>query len=439
MGYTQEQYELLLRKGVFLYDWFDRFSKLKERKLPPKEAFFLMLYNKGISDDDYAHAEVWKKFKMRTMKDYYNLYLDSDVLLLADVFENFRDVCLQHYKLDPAWYYSAPGLSWDAMLKLTGIDLELLSDYDMLLMVEKGGGGISTITTRYAKADNKYMKKYQSSREEDYIAYLVFLSLFVIICICGLLHLWYFSLVTLCLCCLLQLLFLNHKPQIHSLKNSSYITYFDANNLYGWAMSKKLPTHGFRWMNEEEHENWRDMPCIVEVDLTYPHHLHELNNDYPLAPKRIGAIEVDKLIPNLRNKKNYVVHHEPLKQCLELGLEITKVHRGITFYESAWLKPYIDLNTELRTKATDDLEKNFFKLMYNFVFGKTIENIRNRVNIELVGSEAQARKWISEPRYEDRKIFSEHLIAIHVKKKLLMNKPVYLGMAILDFSKTLMY
>ena len=205
-------------------------------------------------------------------------------------------------------------------------------------------------------------------------------------------------------------------------------------------MSKKLPTHGFRWMNPEELENWRDIPCTVEVDITYPQYLHDLHNDYPLAPERIGAIEVDKLIPNLRNKKKYVIHHEVLKQCLELGLEIIKVHSGITFYDSAWLKPYISLNTQLRIpKATDDFEKNFFKLMKNSVFGKTMENIRNRVNIELVGSEAQARKWISGPRYEDRKIFIEHLSAIHIKKKLLMNKPVYLGMAILDWSKTLMY
>ena len=105
LNFTPEQFGLLLRKGVFAYDWFDSFSKLKERKLPPKEAFFSMLYNKDISDDDCAHAQkVWKTFKMRTMKDYHNLYLDSDVILLADVFKNFRDVCSQHNKLDPAWY-----------------------------------------------------------------------------------------------------------------------------------------------------------------------------------------------------------------------------------------------------------------------------------------------------------------------------------------------
>ena len=274
--------------------------------------------------------------------------------------KRFRNVCLQHYKLDPAWYYSAPGVFWDAMLKLTEVDLELLSDYDMLMMVEKGiRGGISMITTTYAKAVNKYMKKYQSSPQADYIAYLFLISLFTIICICCLFHLWYFVLATFCLCGLLNLLFLNKKPhQINIPKNSDYITYFDANNLYCWAMSKKLPTHGFRWMNDEELENWRNLPCIIEVDMNYPENLHDLHNDYPLAPERIGAIEVDKLIPNLPNKKKYVIHHEALK--LELGLEVTNVHRGITFYESAWLKPYIDLKTQLRTKATDNFEKNFF-------------------------------------------------------------------------------
>ena len=181
-------------------------------------------------------------------------------------------------------------------------------------------------------------------------------------------------------------------------------------------MSKKLPTHGFRWMTDKELENWQN------------------------TQERLGAIDVDKLVPNLRNKVKDVIHHQALKQCMELRLEVTRIHRGITFEESEWLKPYIDLNTELLTKATDNFEKSFFKMMNNSVFGKTMENIRNRVNIELVSSEAEARKFISEPIYEDRRIFSENLIAIHVKKrKLTMNKPVYLGMPILHISEALMY
>ena len=134
------------------------------------------------------------------------------------------------------------------------------------------------------------------------------------------------------------------------------------------------------------------------------------------------------------------MHHKTLKQYESLGLKITKIHRGIKFEESAWLKPYIDLNNELRKNAKNDFEKDFFKLMNNSVFGKTMENIRNRVDIRLVTNENQARKLISKPNYQHRTIFCENLIAIQMKKtRLLFNKPVYLGMCILDLSKTLMY
>ena len=130
-----------------------------------------------------------------------------------------------------------------------------------------------------------------------------------------------------------------------SSKPSKYIQYFDANNLYGWAMSKPLPRRGFEWMSEEELEDWRRFSCILEVDLEYPKSLHDLRNDYPLAPERITVNKVDKLIPNLRNKKKYVVHYENLKLYERLGLKITKIHRGIKFEESAWLKEYKNINT----------------------------------------------------------------------------------------------
>ena len=219
--------------------------------------------------------------------------------------------------------------------------------------------------------------------------------------------------------------------------STKYISYLDANNLYGWAMSQPLPTHGFEWMSEEELNNWRNHSCILEVDLEYPKELHDLHNDYPFAPERLKIGGIEKLIPNLCDKKNYVVHHKTLKQYESLGLKITKIHRGIKVEESAWLKPYIDLNTELRTKAKNDFEKDFFKLMNNSVFGKTMEN---RVDIRLVTNEDQARKLISKPNYQNRTIFCENLTAIHMSKTIIFfNKPVYLGMCILDLSKTLMY
>ena len=157
---------------------------------------------------------------------------------------------------------------------------------------------------------------------------------------------------------------------------TKYITYLDANNLYGgWAMSKSLPTHGFRWMTKQEIKHWKNHPCILEVDLEYPENLHDLHNDYTLAPESIKIFKVEKLIPNLNNKTNYVIHHETLKVHQSLGLKLNKIDRGITLEESMWIKPYIELNTNLRTKGKNDFEKDFFKLINNSVFGKTMENI----------------------------------------------------------------
>ena len=366
--YKGERLSLVKRKGVYPYEYMDSLERFKENKLPPKEAFYSRLTGEGISDEDYEHAKkVWKVFGMKTLQDYHNLYNVTDVLLLADVFENFRNVCMENYKLDPAHYFTAPGLAWDACLKITGVELELLSDIDMLLMIEKGiRGGVSMISNRHGKANNKYMGKSFNEKEP-----------------------------------------------------SKYIVYLDANNLYGWAMSKPLPTHGFEWMKVNELETWELYSCILEVDLEYPENLHELHNDYPLAPEQIVVNKVSKLIPNLGNKKKYVLHYENLKQYLKLGLKLTHIHNGIKFKE---------------------FEKDFFKLMNNAVFGKTMENIRNRVDIKLVNNKKQAEKLSAKPNFKHCNIFSEDLVAIHMKMtKLDFDKPVYLGMCILDLSKTLMY
>jgi hypothetical protein len=211
-------------------------------------------------------------------------------------------------------------------------------------------------------------------------------------------------------------------------------------------MKKPVPTHGFEWMTETELNDWKNITnedeigCILEVDLEYPKTLHDLHNEYPLAPESIIVNKANKLIPNLNNKKNYVVHHGNLKIYESMGLNITKIHRGIKFMESPWLKSYIDLNTELRTKATNDFEKDFFKLMNNSVFGKTMENIENHVDIRLVCDEREAIKLAAKTNYDRCTIFDENLIAVHMKRtKLKYNKPIYLGMCILDLSKTLMY
>ena len=408
----RENVELLTRKGVYPYDYVSSNEKLSETQLPPKEEFYSKLNDEDITDDDYQHAiNVWNTFKCKTIRDYHDLYLKSDVLLLSDVFENFRKTCLKHYNLDPAHYYTSPGLAWDACLKETGQELQLLHDYDMLMMFEKCiRGGISHISKRYAEANNKYMKDYDPDEP------------------------------------------------------STYIQYLDANNLYGWAMSQSLPTHGFKWMKNLTIDTLMSIldkaNCsmtdpkeqggfggrhsrrgyIFEVDLECPPDLWTAHNDYPLATEKMIVNGVEKLICHFKPRKNDVVHYRNLRQYLEMGMRITAVHRGISFYQSSWMEPYIRKNTELRKTAANSFEKGFFKLMNNSVFGKTIENIRKRQNIILVDDRKKAVKLTSRPNFDRATIFDKNLIAVHMKKtEVYFNKPVYVGQAILDLSKTLMF
>ena len=265
----------------------------------------------------------------------------------------------------------------------------------MLLMVEEGiRGGTCHSIYRYAKANNKYMKNCSNNEE------------------------------------------------------SSYIQYLDANNLYGWAMSQKLPVNGFKWLdsdkiNEEFIKNYNEdnnKGYILEVDVKYPKRLHKLHSDLPFLSERIEINKFKKLVCNLFNKKKYVTHINSLKQALNHGLKIKKIHRIIVFNQKAWLKSYIDMNIELRKAANNDFEKDLFKLMNNSVFGKTMENIRKHRDIKLVTTDKKRSKLVSEPNYHTINLISEDLSIIEMKKtKVKMNKPIYLSLSILEISKTLMY
>ena len=414
--FQKEKFNLMTRKAIYPYDFMDSFEKFDKTELPTKEEFYSILNNEHITDEDYCHAQkVWNTFQLQTMGEYHNLYLKSDILLLADVFENFRKTCLQYYKLDPCHYFTSPGLSWDAMLKMTNIKLELMTDIDMFQFIEKGmRGGISYIANRYGKANNKYMKEYDEKAP------------------------------------------------------SKYIMYLDANNLYGWAMSQYLPTGGFKWLTEKQinkislaqYNEDSNKGLILEVDLEYPKELHDLHNDYPLGPEKVKVTDnmlsgyckkiqnkfkistglVHKLIPTLCDKEKYVLHYRNLQLYLDLGLKLKKVHRVLEFNQSPWLKQYIDFNTQKRTQAKNSFEKDFFKLMNNSVFGKTMENIRKRVDVRLITDEKKLLKMASKPTYVSSKIFNENLVAVHkIKETLTLNRPAYVGMCILDLSKTLMY
>ena len=392
-----DKFIMLLRKGVYPFEYFDEWDKFNEKVLPGKESYYSNLTLENISETDYAHANnVFKKFNINNLGEYHDLYLRSDTLLLADIFENVRKSCLKNYELDPAHFVSLPGLAWQACLKKTNVELELLTDYDMLLMVEEGiRGGICHAVQRYAHANNKYTNDYDTK------------------------------------------------------KKSSYIQYLDANNLYGKAMTEKLPVRGFKWVNDisiidedfvKVYNKNDNKGYILDVDIDYPSKLQNLHSDLPFLPERMIINNTKKLVCNLNDKNNYIVHINVLKQALDHGLKLGKVHRVIEFEQEAWLKEYIDVNTELRRKATNDFEKDFFKLMNNAVFGKTMENVRKHRDIKLVKSDKKRNKLVSEPNFRTMKLTDNNLAIIEMRKvKVKMNKLIYLGLSILDISKITMY
>ena len=224
-----------------------------------------------------------------------------------------------------------------------------------------------------------------------------------------------------------------------------YLQYLDANNLYGWAMSQPLSTRGFCWVDVKLDEiselaNHSEKGYLLEVDVAYPRELHDYHNDLPFMCERMVIGGVEKLVPNLYYKKRYVIHIRALDQALKHGLVLERIHRVIEFKQSAWMKEYIDFNTALRTAATNNFKKDFYKLMNNSVFGKTMENIRKHRSIKLVTNREVYLKAVMKPNFKSGTLFGTNLMGCEMGKiKVIMNKPVYLGQAILDLSKIVMY
>ena len=214
-------------------------------------------------------------------------------------------------------------------------------------------------------------------------------------------------------------------------------------------MSQKLSVNGFNWIKDvtvidkkfiKNYDEDSDKGYILEVDVKYPKKLHDLHSDLPFLPKRMKINKCKKLVCNLRNKKKYVVHIRSLKQALNHRLKLKKVHRIIEFNQEAWLETYIDMNAELRKIAKNDFKKDSFKLMNNAVFGKTIENVRKHRDIKLVTTDKKRSKLVSEPNYHTINCISENLSIIEMRRtKVKMNKPIYLGLSILEISKILVY
>ena len=415
---TEKCLDLRTEKGVYPYDYMNAFDKFNDEQLPSKEQFYSRLTEEGITNDDYTKAkQIWKHFDIKNMGEYHDLYLKTDVLLLTDVFENFRDMCLSYYGLDPVYYYTLPNFAFDAMLKLTGIEIDLVYNQEMYEMIEAGlRGGMTQTTCKKVEANNKYMGS-------DY----------------------------------------------DKNKASSYINYLDANNLYGLSMIQKLPYRSLKWddkITEDDIINYDNgrTGYILEVDLEYPKELHDLHNDYPLAPEVMNVksnmlsekqVEIyklingskepkdektKKLILNLNDKSKYVVHIRTLQFFLKRGLKLKKIHRAIKFEQKEILKPYIEFNTEKQKNARNDFEKDIFKLLNNAVFGKTMEDKRKHLDFEIVSDERRFMKCVNNPSFKHSHIINENLVGVEKRKpKLKLDKPIFIGMSILDLSKQHMY
>jgi hypothetical protein len=405
---NEKEFQLLTRKGVFPYEYMNKWESFQEKSLPSIDFFYNSLTNETVSREDYEHAQlVWKQFNIKNLGEYTDLYLQTDVLLLTDIFEKFRSTCKQHYDLDPAFYLTTPSLSFDAMLLKTGVELELIDDFNILKMIQSGiRGGVCMTSQRYAKANNIYLQHYEPSQLD------------------------------------------------------SYLVYIDCNNLYGYSMCQYLPLSNFRFL--ENHEisalniteipNDSEIGYILEVDIIYPKHLHDKHNDLPFCPEKCippGGTQY-KLVPNLYDKYYYVIHYVHLKTCLKHGLKLQKIHRVITFKQAPYLKQYIDMNTNLRQKATSVFEQDFCKLMNNSIFGKTLENTEKRVQVRLVNQwtdnsnktkkKISADKLIASPNFHSATVFTENFIAVQLKPDIItLDKPIYIGFAVLELSKSHMY
>ena len=411
------QRNLCFQKGIYPYSYMDSILKMYEKTLPSKEHFTNDLTGDAISDTDYELAQkVWSTFECKNMKDYTELYLLIDIILLADVFENFRTNCILDYDLDPVFYFSTPHFTFDAFLKMTNVQLDLITDVNQYLFLCKAiRGGICQASKRYAKANNPQLENFQSKKKE------------------------------------------------------SYLLYIDANNLYGKAMTEFLPLKDFTWMEESELtpgyilslSDTSPIGCFIECDLEYPECLHNLHSDYPLAPSKVKikyndlspyakticdvnglkkTTNSEKLMLTLHSKERYVLHYRNLKLYVQLGLKIKHIYRGIKFIQAPYIKPYIEFNSRKRAKSKNDFDISYYKLLINSLFGKTIERPENRSKVILTSSGKKHEKLVASLCYKDSKIINDNLVGVTMGYELTkVQKPFFIGATVLELSKWHMY
>ena len=408
--------DFLYEKAHFPYEYFDGPSRFDETSLPPKSAFYSNMTETELSDRDYEHAQrVWQHFDMKTFKQYHDFYLTLDVLLLSDVFQAFRETMIVSHGLDCLYFPSLPSLSLQLALKITGVSLQLITDPDIYLMIESGiRGGLSYVSQRYARANAPSLPDY--------------------------------------------------RPE----EPTSYLVYFDANSLYATCQTMSLPVGDFRFLSQAEIDSFdvntidRDSPVgyVIEADLGYPTHLHRSHNEFPLAPEHLEVTEEmlsptlveilekvglqhvpsTKLINNLHDKERYVTHYMCLKFYLAHGMRLGRIHRIISFSQRQFMQPFVRYCNDQRRNAKSDFESGLFKLLANAFYGKSVENVRKRVNARLVTDPIKFVRAVSKANFKRSQIINSGLVLVEsTRGKIVLNKPIAIGFTILEYAKLVMY
>ena len=399
-----DKWQYLNKKLAYPYEYFNSIDDYEKPVLNlENKDFFSKLKNKCPDDKEIDRTrEIIKKFNIENGEELTQLYLKSDVILLADVFEKFIKISVEEYGRNPLYCVSLPGYTWQCGMKYTDINLQTLQNKDMILLLENNiRGGISSVMgDRYVKSD----------------------------------------------------------------KNKK-ILYIDANNLYGWAMSESLPYDEIKLDTNIELEDILNTPddnhngFFIEVDLIYPDNIKQKTKNFPFAPENRKKIpdnfndymkeikpdiytSTKKLICDWSDKKNYLIHYRMLKFYIRHGMIIDKVHNVISFKQSKWLEKYISFNTQKRNKAKNDFEKDFYKLLINAFYGKTMENVRNRLKIKFIKKDdyreitKQQSKLTFNGIHKSYKNFDSYTFK---QNEVLLDKPTYLGFSVLELSKLLMY
>ena len=422
--------EMVMRKGVYPYEYMTDMDKLQEG-LPPREAFYSRLYGKHISETDYKHVQrVWEIFKLKNLRDLTELYVLSDTYQLAEAIIDLRDRIYDEFKLDLCHYLSLPMMTKDIMLKTTGVQMALMHDVDMVFFIKNNiRGGLSYVNERHtlvgedSDADSLNPRQEMFQRRE------------------------------------------NWERRIENDKENC-VVYGDVNNLYGHAMRMSMPLNQYEWLTEDELNAFdpetmvsddSDTGYILEVTLEYPAELHLEHNSFPLAPEHVeidetmlspyasNALQVltkkdkhkaSKLSATLRTREEYTCHGLNLQLYLRHGMRLVKIHRGIKFHQSKFLKPYIDSCTAKRAAAKTKTGKDLQKLLANSLYGKLIESGSNRMDCRFVTSKKAAILRNTDPRTQAHLIFHENLsVALMKKKYVKLNQSWAVGFTVLELSK----